>query len=200
MQRLVRRAYLLLFLLLLAGTRAEAQGIIPIAVEGRGAFALPQGEWNDAEALSNGFGYGFDIRLQVMPLISIYGGWDTYSFDLEDIEDADANDSGVHLGGQLSLPLSGLTGVSPFAFAGLVFNQTEMAFENNAVSLEVESDRGVGYELGAGLGFPFAPALTITPQVRYRSHGADFPGVGEEEDEDVTVSYLSFEVGLKLGL
>src|SRR5690606_24648902 len=87
MQRLVRRAYLLLFLLLLAGTRAEAQGIIPIAVEGRGAFALPQGEWNDAEALSNGFGYGFDIRLQVMPLISIYGGWDTYSFDLEDIDD-----------------------------------------------------------------------------------------------------------------
>lgn len=198
MQRILRTTCLV-GMLLLASTAVQAQGIIPISVEGRGAFALPQGDWNESDALSNGFGYGLDLRLQVLPLISIYGGWDTYGFDVEELDGADANDSGMHLGGQISLPISAVTGISPFAFAGAVFNRTSMEVEEEGVSVEVESDREIGYEVGAGVAFPFAPALSLTPQVRYRSHNVDFPGAGEE-GEDSTVSYLSFEVGLRLGL
>lgn len=198
MQRILRTTCLL-FALLLAGTAARAQGIIPISVEGRGAFALPQGDWNEGDALGNGFGYGLDIRLQVLPLINIYGGWDSYSFDIEEADDTDATDSGMHLGGQVSLPLSAVTGISPFAFAGAVFNRTSMEIESNGISVGVESDREIGYELGAGVAFPFAPGVAVTPQVRYRSHGVDFTGA-DGETEDTTVSYLSFEVGVRLGL
>lgn len=196
MQRLIRTAFML-GALLSTGTIVQAQGIIPIAVEGRGGIALPQGDWNDGDQLGNGFGYGIGLRLQVLPLISVYGGWDTYSFDLDDV-DGDASDAGLHLGGSISLPLSAVTGVSPFAFAGLVYNRTTMGFEGNGVTLEVESDDAFGYEVGAGLAFPFAPTLTLTPQVRYRSHSAEFPLGGATEE--TTVSYLAFDLGLKLGL
>ena len=197
MRKLLGTACLMGGLLLTAGT-ADAQGIIPIAVEGRGGYAMPQGDWNESEMLENGYGYGIGLRVQVMPLLSIYGGWDKYSFEVEGDGDFDASDSGLHLGGQISLPLSAVTGISPFAFGGLVYNRTSMSFQNDGVSVEVESDEGLGYEVGAGLAIPFAPTLTLTPQVRYRSHEAEFP-VGGEMNE-TTVDYLSFDVGLKLGL
>src|SRR5690606_10661724 len=109
--------------LALAGsaTAASAQGIIPIAVEGRGGLALPQGGWDAAGSIDTGYGYGFNIRMQVLPLISVYGGGDKYTFGRSGSGDADASDAGRHLGGQVSLPLAAFTGVSPFAFAGLVF-------------------------------------------------------------------------------
>lgn len=200
MMRIVRKTSLLIALMATATiATADAQGILPIAVEGRAGLALPQGDWNESDNLETGFGYGINLRLQVMPLISLYGGWDRYSFGVEDAEDFDAVDSGLHLGGQISLPLSAVTGVSPFAFAGLLYNRTTMGFEDGGVGVEVESDNALGYEVGAGLAFPFAPTLSLTPAVRYRSHSADFPGAGAG-DVETTVSYLSFDVGLKLGI
>lgn len=199
MQKLVRTVCMVAGLLAVA-TTTQAQGLLPFAVEVRGGFAIPQGEWNDSDAIENGFGYGINARLQILPLISLYGGWDKYSFEMDDLggSDSDASDSGLHLGAQLSLPLSAVTGVSPFAFAGMVYNRTSMAFTSAGTTIEAESDDGFGYEIGAGLAFPFAPLLTLTPAVRYRTHSADFPSaVGSGE---TTVSYLSFDVGLKLGI
>lgn len=196
MRKLVIASCLLTGLLSAAST-VQAQGIFPLAVEVRGAFAMPQGDWNEGEAIGNGFGYGLDARLQILPLISLYGGWDRYSFDMESTGEGetDASDSGLHLGGQISLPLSAITGVSPFAFAGLVYNRTTLGPSGGIGSLEGESDDELGYELGAGVAFPFAPTLSLTPAVRYRTHSANFDGAG-----DTTVSYLSLEVGLKLAL
>jgi hypothetical protein len=184
-----------------AGGTAQAQGIFPLAVEARGAFAMPQGEWNDGDEIGNGFGYGINGRLQVFPLISIYGGWDRYSFDVESDGDGDseATDTGLHAGGYISLPLSAVTGLSPFAFAGVVYNSTDLAFSSGGVTISAESDDGLGYEVGAGLAIPFAPTLSLTPAVRYRSHNAEFPSI-TGEDGELTVSYISFDLGLKLGL
>jgi hypothetical protein len=178
-----------------AGGTAQAQGIFPLAVEARGAFAMPQGEWNDGDEIGNGFGYGINARLQVFPLISIYGGWDRYSFDVDG--DSEATDTGLHAGGYISLPLSAVTGVSPFAFAGVVYNSTTRPF--SGVTGSAESDDGLGYEVGAGLAIPFAPTLSLTPALRYRSHKAEFPSI-TGADSELTVSYISFDLGLKLGL
>jgi opacity protein-like surface antigen len=193
MRKLIRMVFTIAALLSSAAA-AQAQGLLPLAVEARGGFALPQGDWAELYDIGNGFGYGINARLQVLPLISIYGGWDRYSFSIEDV-DSDAIDSGLHLGGQISLPLSAVTGVSPFAFAGVLYNRTTMA---EASGVESESDDDFGYEVGAGLAFPFAPTLTLTPAVRYRSHSAEF-SFGEDPAE-TTVSYLSLDVGLKLGI
>ena len=184
-----------------AAGSVQAQGIFPLAVEARGSFAMPQGEWNDDEQVGNGYGYGINARLQVFPLISLYGGWDRYSFDMEgdgEGSDFDAVDSGVSGGVYLSLPLSAVTGISPFAFGGAVYNSTTLAVSNGGVTIEAHSDEALGFEVGAGVAIPFAPTLSLTPGVRYRTHTAEFT-VGGVETES-TVSYLSFDLGLKLGL
>lgn len=195
MHRIVRMVTVLAALTAGGTGAASAQGLLPIAVEARAGLALPQGDWSGAGSVDTGFGYGFNFRLQLFPLISAYGGWDRYTFNVSG-SGGDAEDTGFHLGAQASLPLSALTGVSPFAFAGMVFNRTTMSFGDVNTSV-LESDRGLGYEVGAGLAFPFMPTLTLTPQVRYRSHGADFPSSAAE---DQTVSYLSFDLGVRLGI
>ena len=195
MRRTVRTICFLAGLLAGGSGAAAAQGLLPIAFEGRAGLALPQGEWNDGGGLDTGFGYGVDLRVQILPLITAYGGWDRYTFNVSG-SSADAEDIGFHLGAQASLPLSALTGVSPFAFAGLVFNRTTLSF-GDGDSVVVESDRGFGYEVGAGLAFPFMPTLTLTPQVRYRAHGADFPSTIAS---DQTVAYLSFDLGVRVGI
>lgn len=180
---------------LLPAGMAEAQGILPVAVEARGGLALPQGEWSDDAQADTGFGYGLNARLQVFPLISIYGGWESYSFDTE-AENVEAKDAGFRAGAQLSLPLSMLIGLSPHAFAGLIYNET--SFEAEGSDVEFEADSALGYEIGAGISFPLAPAFSLTPGVRYRTHSADLPA--GEGTEEIDVSYLVLDVGLKLGI
>ena len=163
---------------------------------GRGGFALPQGEWSDDAGVDGGFGYGINARLQIFPVISLYGGWEKYTFDTE-AETIEASDTGLRGGAHVSVPLSALTGVSPFAFAGVVYNET--SFKVEEVDGEFEADSEFGYEVGAGVAFPIAPTLSLTPSVRYRAHPAELPA-GEAGTDDIDVSYLVFDIGLKLGL
>ena len=181
--------------LLTAGGDAHAQGILPFAVEARGGFSVPQGDWKDDPfGVNGGWGYGLNARVQILPLISLYGGWETYAFEM-DADEAEANDSGLRAGAQVSLPLAMLTGFSPYAFAGVIYNRTSMEVATG----EAESDDGIGWEAGGGVSIPFAPTLSFTPGVRYRTHSAEFasPGV---LDGDLTVSYIVVDLGLKLGI
>ena len=70
-----------------------------------------------------------------------------------------------------------------------------------AVNLvEFESDDGFGWEAGGGVSIPFAPTLSFTPGVRYRTHSADFSASENFEGGDLTVSYIVVDLGLKLGI
>ena len=158
-----------------AGGDAHAQGLLPLAVEVRGGFAVPQGDWKDDFGVDGGFGYGINARLQLMPLISFYGGWETYSFDM-DAEDSETTDAGLRAGAQLSLPLAALTGLSPYAFAGVIYNRTKMEF-GEGVSVEFESDDGFGWEAGGGVSVPFAPTLSFRPGSTRFSSGMPKPAV-----------------------
>lgn len=187
--------------LLASGSAAAGQGIVPIAVEGRAGYAVPQGDWSDGESLENGFGYGIDLRIRILPLVYLYGGWDTHDFAYAgsgDGEDAEATDSGMHLGGEIAVPLSAVTGISPFAFGGIAYNRTSMPIRSDGLSRQAESEAGLGYEVGAGLAIPFAPTLTLRPQVRYRSHPAEF--LMGATTQETTISYFSANIGLRLGL
>jgi opacity protein-like surface antigen len=180
--------------LLSSGSAVQAQGIIPFAVEARGGFAVPQGDLKDSFGANGGWGYGLNARMQIMPLISVYAGWETYAFDM-DADEAETNDSGIRAGAQVSLPVSAITGFSPYAFAGVLYNRTSV----DVVTGEAESDDGFGWEAGAGASIPFAPTLSFTPGVRYRTHSAEFSSAGAVDGE-ATVSYLVVDLGLKLGI
>lgn len=61
-------------------------------------------------------------------------------------------------------------------------------------------DQNVGYDVGAGLSVPIAPGLSVVPAVRYRAHDVVFGDAGVLGVGANDVSYISADVGLKLGL
>lgn len=179
------------------GTAAEAQGILPIAVEVRGGYAIPTGDLGDSD-VDDGLGFGVNAQIAFMPMLAAYVGWERYSFGIDtetDSVDADITDSGFRFGLQATLPFTPFIGVNPFVFAGGIYNSAEMSASGGGVSVSGDSDSSLGYEFGGGLAIPLGPRLQFTPAVRYRSHSVEF---GDADAGDM--SYLTAEVGLRLGL
>lgn len=184
---------------LVAATRpAMAQGVIPLAVEGRVGVAFPTGDLGENDDVGAGFGFGGDVVLRVFPLVNVYGGWEHYSFDGKGESDGSSvTDSGIRAGAQLSIPVGMVTGFSPFVSAGLLYNRASAEAGEGSASLKFTSDWKLGYEVGAGVSVPVAPAVSVVPAVRYRAHDVEF------SDFDVawgSISYLSLEMGVKVGL
>lgn len=181
---------------LFAGAQdAAAQGFFPLAVEVRGGAGFPVGDLGEGDAIGTGWGFEGNAQLRVAPLISVYGGYDIISFDLDDegiASDATFRDQGFSAGAQLSLPTGMLLGVSPFVRAGALFHQAEYDFGDEAG--DFESDRSLGYEVGGGLVFPLGLVVSFTPAVRYRSYGLEFEG---NQQSDENVSYINVDLGLK---
>jgi opacity protein-like surface antigen len=183
-----------------APAAAEAQ-VLPLSVEARGGVAFPTGDFGDA--VKSGFGFGVTAKFRVLPLISVYGGWERASFDAKEDEasnefdDLDitgsVEDSGFRLGGQVDLPLSGLTGFSPYVQAGVLYNTTTFKASGGGMSVSFDSDRAFGYEAGAGVAIPLGLVLKVTPEVRYRSYKPKFEG----ETTDEPLSYFLAGVGLQ---
>lgn len=184
---------------LMAATRpATAQGVIPLAVEARIGAGFPTGDFGKDDDVGTGLGFGADAVLRVLPLVNVYGGWERYSFDGKgESEGSNLTDSGFRAGAQLSIPVGMVTGFSPFVSAGALYNRASAEASEGSVSLKFTSDWKLGYELGAGVSVRVAPAVSLVPAVRYRSHDVTF---SDSEGFSGTISYLSVEAALKIGL
>jgi opacity protein-like surface antigen len=161
---------------------AQLTGLIPLAVEVRAGVAAPAGDFRDgADA---GPAMEVSATWQALPLIGVYGayqhsrfGWDT---------EGDATDSGFALGVRIGIPTP-LIPIDPWIRAGLVAHDLE------AETLTEETQRG--WEAGAGLAFPLARGITLTPGVlwtRYQ-HGS-----GLADGELLRVRHVRADVGLRL--
>jgi opacity protein-like surface antigen len=180
---------------------AAAQSVLPFSFEVRGGAAIPQGD--DFDGVSTGFSVGGTVHYQVAPMVGIYGGFEyaKFTFD-DDSEDVDSNisDSGFRLGARFAIPLGAMTGVSPWVEGGATFNQTSINLSNDGGnSVGVDSDRALGYEVGAGLSFAVAPKISITPGVRWRSHKADF-GDTDDGPAEVDVNQFTVDLGVHISL
>lgn len=187
---------------LLASAHEASAQAPSFGLEVRGGFAVPGGEWDDDDLVDNGWGFGGNVRAQVMPMIAVYAGWERYSFPINDEEldegdvEADASDQGFRAGLALTAPLAGLP-VTPFVELGAVYNTTSIEASDGNLSIEVESDAALGFEGGIGVEMALGPRLSVTPAVRYRMHTAEFD---EFFNEEVDVQYLIFDIGLRLRL
>lgn len=203
----MRKIFSLALVALAATSPAAAQGLLPIAVEARGAIAFPLDDFpvdqaGGRVAAETGVGVGVNGSLAFFPGLAVYGGWDRYAFavDSESLlgsEDAELVDQGFAVGGKLSLPLGMLIGVSPWVRGGALFRTLELNGDQGAAGLsaEIESSRSVGYELGAGVTIPLGLILSFTPGVTYRSFKPDF-GDGSEG----RVKYFDVSLGLRASL
>jgi opacity protein-like surface antigen len=190
---------------LLSSGVVQAQASFPFAVEGRAGLALPTGEWNDDDDVGIGWGVGANLQFQVLPLLSLYGGLERYSFSLDSEDplyedaDADASDFALRAGGLVDLPLPVPGGLGPFVFAGVTYGSTRSSVSESGASITFESDNSVGFEVGGGVAVPVSSLVSLTPALRYRSHSADFRAFDGLEGSETTVSYLSLDLGVRVG-
>lgn len=181
---------------------ASAQTVLPLSFEVRGGAVLPQGDFDDGAG--TGFIIGGTVHYRVAPIATIYGGFEHAQFstdedaDFEGI-DTDITDQGFRLGARFDVPLSGMTRVSPWVEGGATFNKTTINLSDGGSSVGVDSDRSVGFEVGAGLAFALAPKVSFTPGVRYRSHKADF-GDTDDGPAEVDANYFSIDLGVHIRL
>jgi len=173
---------------------------VPVSIEARGGFAFPTGEWTDDVDLGTGVGFGVSAIVGVTPMINVYGGWERYSFELDDegdLEgaDVDAVDSGFRLGAEVALPLA--APVSPFVFGGLTYSKLSVSASGGGASVEVDSDNSLGFEVGAGARIPLGTVIAFTPTIRYGSHSAEFDAFSEFGQEDVSVGRVTLDLALR---
>lgn len=187
-------------LALVGAGELEAQRL-PIAIEARGGFALPTGEWNDDEGVDNGVGFGANLQFTVTPLFGVYAGWERFAFGADgDLDGADAEfvDAGGRAGLHLMLPLEGLP-VAPFARGGIYYGSTVLEIDGAGASLDLESDSSLGFEVEGGVELPLGMVVSLVPSVLFRTHEAEFDALdGSGVDPEQTVSYVVLGAGLKL--
>jgi len=127
---------------------AQAQSTIPISVEGRLDLGVPVGD--AADVLEPGVGFGITGAFQLTPLFGLYGGWSSFDFDLDGLDDELTSD-GFELGGRVTLGTGG--GIyNPYFQLGALFQDDE-----------------TGLEAGLGGFYPIGQNLSLTPMVRYRT-------------------------------
>jgi len=183
---------------------AHAQSVLPVSFEARGGVAIPTGEDFD-DGASLGWSVGGTVFFRAAPMVSVYGGFEHAMFTTDDEEDfegidSDITDNGFRLGARFDVPMGAVTGVSPWVEGGAIFNRTSINLsDDTGASISVDSDRGVGFEVGAGLSFNVAPRISITPGVRYRSHKAEFGDVDGEQVE-LDVNYFTVDLGVHIRL
>lgn len=163
---------------------AQLAGILPLSVEARGGIALPAEAF---EGVDGGVAGEVSATWNALPLIGIYGAYQRNRFAWDGSgTPGHATDSGFAAGVRLAIPTP-LIPIDPWIRAGVVAHQLE------GEGLDEEGRRG--WEVGAGLGFPLARGVSLTPGVlwtRYQ-HGS-----GAADGELLRVRHLRADVGLRL--
>lgn len=196
----MRRITLFATVAALAAAVQAAEAQTPqLSLEGRGGFAVPIGEWNEDEVLKNGVGYGASIIGMFTPQIGVYAGWETYEFSIDEDEpgvSADATDVGYRAGISLSTPPLPGNRITPFVEAGVIYNVLEIGANSGGTSLQILSDRSLGFEGGVGVVGAVNPRISVVPTLRYRRHDVEFDAAEGLDAE--TVEYVVLSVGLRL--
>jgi opacity protein-like surface antigen len=175
--------------LVVAGS-ASAQRI-PLSVEGRVDAAIPTGDLGDAADV--GIGLHGDVTFNVTPILGVYGGYSWSRFGAKDTNGLDFTDQGFDVGVKATFaPVQGL-GAAPFFRGGAIIHKLKVSASDDSGNFSASSDSKVGFEVGAGVAFPIAPRIMLTPQVGYSQFNAADSG-----DEDATVSVVHAGAGISI--
>jgi hypothetical protein len=105
--------------------------------------------------------------------------------------DGTYQDSGFELGARLGIPTP-LIPIDPWIKGGVAFRRLQL---DASLAGDGFDDWGLGFEVGAGLGFGFGP-ISITPGVSWVSYEYD-DGVAAG---DRKATYLKADIGVRIRL
>lgn len=198
----MRRITLLAAAAALVATAQTAQAQTPqFALDVRGGYAIPTGDWNEDDTFDNGFGFGANVMAMVTPQVGIYAGWETFEFGVDEDEpgvEADATDAGFRGGVSVNIPLAQSPNITPFVELGVLYNTLEIGASGGGTSVEIESEEALGFEGGVGVAVALGERLSVVPMVRYRQHDVEFEDL--EGGESESIQYVVVGVGLRLRL
>jgi len=184
---------------------ARAQTVLPLSFEVRGGVAIPTGDF--ADGAGTGFNVGATVHYRVAPMVSVFAGYEYARFAVDSIDDfefpgVDANfiDQGFRAGARFEVPLAGaMTGLQPWVEGSATFYQTSATATDGTTTVDIEADRKVGFQVGAGLNFAVAPKISLSPGVRYHSHKAEFD-FGDGDTAEADVNYFTIDLGVHIRL
>jgi len=178
--------------LTLAGSAApDALQAQNVSLELRGSLTKALGDFGDVA--TSDAGLGADLIVQTSPNLSIYGGYGRDMFGQEGGGDDDNyNSQGFEAGAKLMAARE--SGVLPWVRGGVTLHK--LTIEDGGA--EFESDRNLGFQLGAGVDIPLGEVLTFSPGVRYQNYSAEFDGFVDAFDTEASVSYLTADFGVHI--
>jgi hypothetical protein len=164
---------------------AQRTGVIPLSLEARGGIALPAGDFGDPA--EGGPTVEISATWHALPLIGFYGAyqWNRFPYNGTGIPEH-LTDNGFAAGVRVAVPTP-LIPIDPWIRAGIVAHQLR------GESLHEDSRRG--WEAGAGLAFPLARGLTLTPGVLWTRYQY---GSGAADGQLLRVRHLRADVGVRL--
>jgi len=180
--------------LTLAGSAApHALQAQDVSLELRGSLTKALGDFGDVA--TSDAGLGADLIVQASPNLSIYGGYGRDMFGREGGDDDDNyNSQGFEAGAKLMAAREG--GIIPWLRGGLTLHK--LTIEDGGA--DIESDRNLGFQIGAGVDIPLGDVLTFSPGVRYQNYDAEFDAVVDALDTNAGVSYLTADFGVRIDL
>jgi opacity protein-like surface antigen len=176
-----------------AASAAQAQNS-PFAVELRAGLAFPSGDLKDIDEeegieTESGVGVNLNASYQVTPMVALYGEYSWLQFGIKDVDDADVTDQGFGAGVKLSFQTPGMT---PFLKAGIAMHQIELSVEDFSTDIE---DENLGFRVGGGVEIPLGNRLSVTPGATFTTYS-----IGDDSEDDATISHFTVDVGMKLRL
>ncbi len=177
---------------------AQIPNVTPFSFEVRGGLAFPSGDFGDTAddvgSVESGITYGANATLHFMPMLGVYAGYTRSQFGVEGLDELDVIDEGFSGGLRVAIPTP-LIPIDPYFKAGVVYNQLKFEFDGSSEDF-TDSDRSLGFEVGAGIGIGLGPKLSFTPQVTYTRYEPKYDG----ETDDFKVEHIRLDVGLRLRL
>ena len=187
MKKITSAALALAATALFAGAaNAQIPHITPFSFEARGGVAVPTGDLNDVAG--PGLALNGNITYHFIPVVGVYAGYSVNKFSRDGA--GDYQDNGAEVGLRVGIPTP-LIPIDPWIKGGAVFHRLELS----GAGTSDFNDSGVGFELGAGLGFGFGP-ISITPGVTYVSYKYD----ASNTLQDQNANYVKADIGVRVRL
>jgi len=178
--------------------------VSPLQIEVNVGAGVPVQEFAGREGFEGEAGggatFGVHFALTTRSYLTWYAGFSQHRFGCDETACGEVGDivtTSWDVGARINL-LSGP--VVPWIRAGVVSHLAELDSTgvpgggSIPVTVRLESERGWGFEGGAGVMITVAPRLAINPGVRYSRVTTGFDGIGE-----LAMRFLSVDLGFVLG-